>query len=112
MVLMRDRQQHQQEVRAFLQKQFSSRHWEFAFPKGSGNETYFAHGNVHTYFVKICAEITKYQAMASIGLTPQVLASGYLEDGTFVVVQSYIAGRRPTRRDYRLHLEQIATTIR
>jgi hypothetical protein len=37
---MQDRQQHQQEVRAFLQKHFSSRSWEFSLPIGTGHETY------------------------------------------------------------------------
>jgi len=49
--------------------------------------------------------------MASIGLTPQVLAAGYLEDGTSVVVQPYIAGTRPSRKDYHLQLEQVAAII-
>jgi len=108
---MQNRQQHLSEVQTFLQKQFSSQHWEFAFPHGSGNETYFAQGNERTYFVKLGAQLEKYQAMASIGLTPQVLAVGSLEDGTPVVVQPAIAGRKPSRKDYHSHLEQIATTI-
>ena len=108
---MQDRKHHQQEIHAFLQKHFLSNHWEFALPNGSGNETYFAHGNTHTYFVKLGVQITRYQAMASIGLTPQILASGYLEDGTSMVVQPYIAGRRPSPKDYHIHLEQIATII-
>jgi thiamine kinase-like enzyme len=111
-VAMQGRQQHLPEVRAFLQRRFSSHHWEFAFPQGSGNETYLAHGNERTYFVKLGAQIATYQAMASIGLTPEVLAVGLLEDGTAVVVQPAIAGRRPSWRDYRTHLEQVATTIR
>jgi hypothetical protein len=49
--------------------------------------------------------------MSSIGLTPPVLASGYLEDGTSLVVQPYIKGKKPTRKDYRLYIKQIATTI-
>ena len=108
---MQDRKHHQQEVQAFLQKHFLSNHWEFALPNGMGNETYFAHSNTHTYFVKLGVQITRYQAMASIGLTPQILASGYLEDGTSMVVQPYIAGRKPSRKDYHSHLEQIATII-
>jgi thiamine kinase-like enzyme len=108
---MQDRQQHQQEVKAFLQKHFFTHQWDFELPKGSGNETYFAHGNERTYFVKLGVQITRYQAMASIGLTPQVLVSRYLEDGTPIVVQPYIPGRKPTRKDYRLHLEQVATSI-
>jgi thiamine kinase-like enzyme len=44
-------------------------------------------------------------------LTPPVLAAGTLEDGTSILVQPYIAGRRPSRSDYRAHLEQFAGAI-
>jgi thiamine kinase-like enzyme len=110
-VAMQNRQQHQREVQAFLQKHFFTQHWKFMLPQGTGNETYIAHGNEHIYFVKLGVQTTRYQAMASIGLTPQVLATGYLEDGASIVVQPYIAGRNPSRKDYHSHLEQIATTI-
>ena len=108
---MQDRQYHQQEVQAFLQKHFGSPHWVFTFPKGSGHETYFAHSNEHTYFVKLGVQIPRYQVMASIGLTPEVFVAGYLADGTSIIVQPYIAGRRPSRRDYHIYLEQFATAI-
>jgi thiamine kinase-like enzyme len=108
---MQNRQHHQPEVQAFLQKHLGNTHWDFAIPKGSGNETYFVHGNEHTYFVKLGVQIARYQAMASLGLTPQVLTAGYLTDGTSIVVQPYIAGRKPSRKDYHTNLEQIATII-
>ena len=108
---MQDRQSHQQEVRAFLQKHLRSTHWEFTLPKGSGNETYFAYSGKHSYFVKLGAQIARYQAMASLGLTPQVLASGDLADGTPILVQPFITGRKPSRKDYCVFLEQIAAAI-
>jgi len=108
---MQNRQQHQPEVQAYLQKQFSSRHWEFNLPKGYGNEAYFAHGNGCTYFIKLQAQVDRYQAMASIGLTPPVIATAVLEDGTSLLVQPYITGRKPSRKDYHTHLEQIAAII-
>lgn len=108
---MQNRQHHQQEVHGFLQKHFGFTHWEFTFPGGSGNETYFAHSSERACFVKLGVEIARYQAMTTIGLSPQVLAAGYLEDGTSIVVQPYIAGRNPSRRDYRIHLDQFATAI-
>ena len=108
---MQERQQHQQEVQTFLQKHFSNKSWEFSLPKGSGNETYLAHSNEHAYFVKVGVQISRYQAMASIGLSPQVLVADYLSDGTSIVVQPYIAGRNPSRKDYHANLEQIATII-
>jgi len=108
---MQDRQHHQQEVQAFLQKNFGSAHWDFTFPEGSGNETYFSHSSEHDYFIKLGVQIPRYQAMASIGLTPPVLAAGFLTDGTPIIVQPYITGRKPSRKDYHIHLEQIATVI-
>ncbi|CAG0960337.1 hypothetical protein GPROT1_00762 [Gammaproteobacteria bacterium] len=108
---MQDRQHHQPEVQGFLQKHFSAQQWKFALPPGSGNETYFAYGSGHTYFVKLGAQIARYQAMDSIGLVSPVLATGYLDDGTSIIVQAYIAGRKPSRIDYRRYLDQIATTI-
>jgi len=110
-MVLKDREQHQQEVQAFLQKHISNQSWEFDLPKGSGNETYFADSNGHTYFVKLGAQAAKYQAMASIGLTPQVLADGAMGDGTPIIVQPYIDGRKPSRKDYHSHLEQFASAI-
>lgn len=108
---MQDRKRRQQEIQTFLQKHFVSNHWKFAVPNGSGNETYFAFSSADTCFVKLGVQISRYEVMASIGLTPPVLVSGYLEDGTPMIVQPYIVGRKPSRKDYHIHLEQIATII-
>src|SRR4030042_5613863 len=96
---MQNRQQHQREVQSFLQKQFTALAWKFTLPHGYGNETYCAHGNGGTYFVKLHAPIAVYRAMASIGLTPPVLTTGWLEDGTSLLVQPYIPGKKPTKSD-------------
>jgi thiamine kinase-like enzyme len=108
---MQDRRQHQQEVQGFLHKHFLGKQWRFELPIGSGNETYFAFANDSAYFVKLGVQIARYEAMATLDLSPPVLAAGYLEDGISIVVQPYIAGRHPSRKDYRLHLEQIAAII-
>jgi thiamine kinase-like enzyme len=108
---MQNRQRHQQEVHAFLQQHFSNQPWELTLPNGSGNETYFARCNGHTYFVKLGVQATKYQVVASLGLTPQVLVAESLGDGTSIIVQPYISGKRPSRRDYRIRLEQFASAI-
>lgn len=108
---MRDRQQHLQEVRSFLQKHFSASHWEFNLPSGWGNETYFAHGNGQRYFVKLGAPLANYQVMAALGFTPALLATGMLEDGTTLLVQPYIDGRKPSPPDFRSYLVQVASII-
>ena len=106
-----DRQQHQQEIRAYLQKHFSSGSWEFSNPRGSGHETYFARSSENRLFVKVGAKARAYLALAAVGLTPAVLAVDTLEDGSALLVQAYIEGRSPTRKDYRNQLEQFATAI-
>ncbi len=105
---MQDRQQHEQEVEDFLQRHFSDLNWEFSIPKGSGNETYLARSSNLSCFVKLGVQPARYQAMASLDVTPQVLAAGSLQDGTSIIVQAYTTGKTPTRSDYRLHLEQFA----
>ena len=108
---MQVRLQHQQEVQAFLQQHLSNQGWDFTLPRGSGNETYFAHSSEFSCFVKLGVHLSRYEAMASIGLTPPVLAAGTLADGTSILIQPYIAGRSLTRKDYRDHLEQIAGVL-
>jgi thiamine kinase-like enzyme len=108
---MHDRQQHQKEVVGFLQKHFSSTDWTLSLPKGSGNETYFARGDSRTYFIKLGANAENYHALASIGLTPPVLASGSLEDSTSIIVQPYIIGKKPSQVDFCDYLEEIARMI-
>ena len=108
---MQDRQRHQREVRAFLQKHFFIRDWKLTLPHGWGNETYYATSNQQAYFVKLGVQISRYQIMASIGLTPQLLAAGSLDDGVSILVQPFITGRNPSPRDYQTHIEQIAGII-
>jgi thiamine kinase-like enzyme len=108
---MQYRHKHLLEVRSFLRKEFSYRHWDFSVPHGYGNESYFAHSEGSYYFVKLGIPFANYQAMASIGLTPPVIASGYLEDGISVMVQPFLEGRKPSRMDYRFYLDQVAGMI-
>jgi thiamine kinase-like enzyme len=108
---MQDRQSHQPEVQGFLQSHFHTQDWKFELPHGWGNESYFAYGNAQAYFVKLGVQGSRYQAVTGLGLTPQVLASGQLSDGTSILVQPFIDGRTPSRTDYRLHLDQFAKAI-
>ena len=105
------RQKHRPEVLAFLQKHFPGSHWDLSLPKGSGGETYFAHGDQTACFVKLGATTANYQVLSSIGLTPRVLAADRLNDGTSILVQAAIMGRTPSRKDFHLHLERIAAII-
>jgi len=108
---MNFRKLHQKEVESFLINQFSSDSWEFTYPGGHGNETYIARSDRKIFFVKLGSHVARYIALASIGLTPPVLTEGFLEDGTSIMVQTYIEGRTPTRRDYHTHLDDFASAI-
>jgi hypothetical protein len=108
---MSERQKHQPEVQSFLQKHFSARDWTFSFPEGTGMETYFAYGNAQSYFVKVGAAVERYLVMAEMGLTPPVLSFGQLDSGVSIIVQPFIAGRTPSRRDYQDQLERVAGIV-
>ncbi|MDO9084782.1 MAG: phosphotransferase [Anaerolineaceae bacterium] len=109
---MNNRKLHQKSVESFLNNQFSSSPWEFTNPEGYGNETYFAWRGKNVFFVKLGSHVARYQVIASIGLTPTILSNGFLEDGTSIMVQKYIDGRTPTRRDYQTHLKDFTTAIK
>ncbi len=109
---MPDRQEHQQEVRRFLQKHFSIHDWSFSLPWGVGMESYFAQGNEQSYFIKIGVQVERYLVMAEIGLTPPVLVHGQLENGSSIIVQPFVEGRTPSRSDYRNQLVKAAELIR
>jgi thiamine kinase-like enzyme len=108
---MPSRTQHKDQVQAFLQATFGDKNWQLTLPHGWGHESYFARADGSTYFVKLGVQPDRYQAMASLGLTPPLLVAGHLADGTAIIVQPYIAGRTPSRADYRAGLEQVAAVI-
>lgn len=106
------RNYHQAAVETFLRDHFSHKHWEFAYPAGHGHETYLAYHEDEAFFVKLGSQTERYRAIASIGITPPILAEGLLENGTSVMVQKYIRGKNPTRKDFRTHLADFALTIK
>lgn len=108
---MQERQKHQLEVQVFLQEHFSNQAWEMTLPRGRGNETYFARTNEHAFFIKLGVQVEKYRLAASVGLTPPVIQAGSIEDGTSIMVQPYVEGKKPDRRDYRNHIIQFASAI-
>lgn len=108
---MINRQQHQQEVRGYLQKHFSSHDWTFSLPHGSGMETYFVQGSAQAYFVKVGAPVERYLVMAELGLAPPVLSFGRLESGMSILVQPLIPGRSPSRVDLQNRLEMVAGLV-
>jgi hypothetical protein len=102
---------HQREIEGFLKSQMLFRTCTLTLPQGTGKETYIARSDAKDYFVKLNVDLARYEAVASCGLTPQVITRGILDDGTTVLVQPYIKGKSPTRKDYRLYLCTFATMI-
>jgi thiamine kinase-like enzyme len=111
MEILRD--QHKEEVVSFLQKHVSNQRWEIGLPPhGTGNETYFVQGDGRSCFVKLGAKTERYRVMSEMGLSPQVIATGQLEDGTSILVQQRIAGDKPSRADFHRYLRKFAESIR
>jgi thiamine kinase-like enzyme len=109
---MDPRRRHKGEVEAFLRERLGIAGWTFALPRGSGHETYVAQGGDQVLFVKVGAHIEPTVAMSRVGLTPPVLQTGRLADGSAIVAQPFIEGHHPTRSEYRARLEEIARIIR
>ena len=105
------RNEHQQEVRTLFRQHFSHNDWEFSLPHGSGKESYFVQGNGQRYFVKVGVHVERYLAMAEIGLTPPAILHGQLASGATVLVQSFIDGREPSRKDYRERMSDVAEVV-
>ena len=111
MVLRRDA--HLVEVCRMLEREFPGRTWELSLPsQGTGNETYFGRCAERSCFIKLGVEIERYRIMDSLGLAPRVILTGCLEDGTALVVQERVEGRKPSRKDFRDHLEHFAQAVR
>jgi thiamine kinase-like enzyme len=108
---VRKRNQHSKEVGEFLRRGFGGK-WTLTLPPGTGHETYFAHEGSCSLFVKLGTPVERVEAMARLGLTPEVLKADCTEDGIAILVQQYVEGRNPGRSDYRARLEQVANVIR
>ena len=102
------------EVISFLRRNGIIQSWEITHPPhGTGNETYFVQSNNgQSYFVKLGAQTDRYQVMSKLGLSPPIITIGDLEDGTSILVQQRIKGKKPSRKDFQLHLKKFAESIK
>jgi aminoglycoside phosphotransferase (APT) family kinase protein len=105
------RNAHADQVTAFLRGWFGLPVWELSLPPGSGNETYFARGGEQVLFVKVGARVENYRALAQLGLPPPLLAEGRLADGTPLLVQARVPGRKPGRMDFQHNLSRFAAIV-
>lgn len=109
---MEGKDKHHDEVESFLQNHFAIRRWEITRPpSGRGHETYLVRSAEDIYFVKLGAEVARYRAMSSLGLTPDIILTGMVEDGVSILVQTYIEGRNPSWTDFHLYLDGIARVV-
>lgn len=107
------RDHHRIEVISFLKTNVLNQSWEISLPPhGTGNETYFAQSSGQSCFIKLGANTDRYQVMSKLGLSPQVIAMGHLEDGTSILVQQRVTGKYPSRNDFHLYLEKFADSIK
>lgn len=107
------RDQNQTEVVAFLQKHVAGHTWQLQHPPyGTGQETYFAKNQEQTYFIKLGAEIERYQIMSDLGFAPAVIATGFLEAKLPILVQKYVAGSVPSWRDFQTYWRKFAVILR
>jgi thiamine kinase-like enzyme len=103
---------HRTEVSAFLEKVLWKGKWALTIPyQGTGHETYYARSEGHSLFVKLGAQIERYQVISALGLCPRVIEVGTLEDGTTILIQKKIDARRPSRQDFHIHLSRFAEII-
>lgn len=109
--ILDSKKSHQFEIDRFLKEKVSNIPWEFTIPRGHGNETYIVRGGEESFFIKLDSPISRYESLASIGLAPNIIEEGILDDGTSIMVQEFIRGQTPTRRDYRTYIEDFAISI-
>ena len=110
---MQNRYRHEHEVVSFLQRSLTGSRWRIGPPRwGRGRETYVASGDRGSYFVKLGARPEPYLAMSACDLTPPILGSGTLTDGTTILIQPYLAARAPSWGDFALRLDEFANVVR
>ncbi len=106
------REQHTSDVLAFLRHKFPGRDWALSLPShGTGHESYFAKSGMGEYFIKLGVAPERYRILASLRVTPRMVAAGALVDGTSLVIQDKISGHLPTGQDFQNRLDQFAGII-
>ena len=104
--------QHQADVRKFLNRNVAGLTWHIQKTSyGTGQESYLVAAGGHSYFVKLGAQIERYRVMSDLGLSPKVVATGVLDDGTSILIQQQVHGRAPTRADFQQYYRKFARSL-
>jgi thiamine kinase-like enzyme len=100
-------------VLAYLRDQVQDLPWAVELPPGgTGKESYFARHEGRSHFIKLGVQVERYRILAELGLSPRIVASGQLADGTPVLVQERVPGRMPSRKDFRENWQAFAAALR
>jgi thiamine kinase-like enzyme len=106
------RKSHMSDVFAFLCENFPGKEWKISLPQhGSGQESFFAETDKLAFFVKLGVQVERYRVMFELGLSPRLVTTGSLADGTNLIIQEKVIGRHPSRKDFHCHLDQFAHAI-
>lgn len=99
-------------VKAILQNHFHIADWLITAPRdGQQKACFVAQHGAERVFIKFDAPVAALQRLGEIGVAPRVLASGMIDNHSYVM-QEYIAGSYPDWRWFAHHLPMLAAFIK
>lgn len=99
-------------IKSILQSTFNRRDWTISKPEdGQQKECYIAQNGDIKVFLKFDVPVAPLIRLGEIEVAPRVLASGELDDRTYVI-QEYITGTYPDWQWFAHNLPLLATFIR
>jgi len=98
-------------IKVILRRHFGTKEWHITKPKDGQQKACFVarHGSERVS-IKIDVPVAPLQRLGEIGVAPRVIASGTIDDMSYVV-QEYITGNYPDRRWFAGHLPILAAFI-
>jgi hypothetical protein len=95
-----------------LQQHFPPQSWSITRPSaGVQKDSYVAHSEQHALFIKFDADTPAWSRLATIGVTPPLLARGSLH-GRSYLIQACVDGVHPDRLWFARHAAVLAELIR
>ena len=99
-------------INAILHTHFQQDKWVISKPKdGQQKECYIAQSGDLTVFLKCAVPVAPLRRLGELGVAPRVLASGVLDDKTYVI-QEYVAGIYPDWQWFAHNLPLLARFIK
>ncbi len=95
-----------------LQRHFQASKWRITKPAdGQQKASFIARHDKQRVFIKLDAPLAALQRLGEIGVAPRVLASGVIDNNSYIV-QEYIVGAYPDWRWFAEHLPLLARFIK